>query len=119
MLLPPPQLRNATMACVDDEVSHFANTLRVRDAPYSEQDGEFLRCAHAAIWACHYSAFRRGLVGRRLTLDLVDLAPALLSPARPLPSPGMTLEHVQAVFDATGQPALLYGMSGLETRPQD
>ena len=113
MLLPPPQLRNATMALVEDEVSVFGNKLTIRAAPYSEQDGEFLRCAHSAIWACHYSAYRRGLVGRRLTAELAELAPALLSAARSLPSPGMTLEQIQAVFDATGQPALLYGMNQL------
>ena len=124
MLLPPPQLRNATMALVEDEVSVFGNRLTIRAAPYSEQDGEFLRCAHSAIWACHYSAYRRGLVGRRLTAELAELAPALLSAARSLPSPGMTLEQIQAVFDATGQPALLYGINqlpevrGVEDPPQ-
>jgi hypothetical protein len=117
LLVPPPQLRSATMATVPDEVSLFGNRLSVEGAPFSEQDGEFLRCAHAAIWACHYSAYRRELVGRRLTADLVELTPALLSAARALPSPGMTLEQIQAVFDATGQPALLYALSHLPRVP--
>lgn len=117
VLAAPPQLRDARMASVSDEVSLFGNSLNVRGVPFSEQDGEFLRCAHAAIWACHYSAYRRDLVGRRLTAELAELAPPLLSAARALPSPGMTLEQVQAVFDSTGQPALLYGLGKLPRVP--
>jgi hypothetical protein len=105
------------MALIEDEVSLFGNKLRVKGAPFMEQDGEFLRCAHAAIWGCHYSAYKRVLVGRRITAELADLAPALLSADRALPSPGMTLEQVQAVFDATGQPALRYMASRLPEVP--
>jgi hypothetical protein len=117
VLAPPLQLRNATMALVRDEVSLFGARLTVTGAPFTEQDGEFLRCAHAAIWVCHYSAYRRGLVGRRLTAELADLVPALLSADRNLPSPGMKLEQVQAVFDATGQPALRYGLNQMPRVP--
>jgi hypothetical protein len=113
VLTPPPQLRHATMACVNDEVSLFGNRLTIAGAPFSEQDGEFLRCAHAAIWGCHYSAFRRGLTGRRSTAELADLVPALLSPRRALPSPGMKPEQIQAVFASTGQPALIYAIDQL------
>lgn len=117
IISPPPKLQSATMALIEDEVSLYGNKLSVRGAPFMEQDGEFLRCAHAAIWGCHYSAYKRGLVGRRLTAELADLAPALLSADRALPSPGMTLEQVQAVFDATGQPALRYMGSQLPEVP--
>jgi hypothetical protein len=72
-----------------------------------------LRCAHAAIWGCHYTAFRRGLVGRRNTAELAELVPALLSARRALPSPGMKPEQIQAVFAATGQPALIYAIDQL------
>ncbi len=88
VLVPPAALRSATLATIYDEVSLFGNRLAVNGAPFSEQDGEYLRCAHAAIWVCHYSAFRRGLVGRQLTADLVALTPALLSAVRALPRPG-------------------------------
>ncbi len=117
LLAPPPRLREATLAAIEDEVSLFGNRLTVRGTPYLEQDGEFLRCAHAAIWGCHYSAHRRGLVGRKLTADLADLAPRVLSADRALPSPGMTLEQVQAVLDATGQPALRYMLNQLPNVP--
>lgn len=117
VIAPPPQLREATLATIEDEVSLFGNKLTVVGVPFLEQDGEFLRCAHAAIWSCHYSAFKRGLIGRRLTAELADMTPALLSADRALPSRGMVLEQIQAVFDATGQPALRYMLSQLPTVP--
>lgn len=117
VLAPPPRLRGATLALIDDEVSLFGNLLKVRGAPFVEQDGEFLRCAHAAIWGCHYTAVKRGLVGRQLTADLVDLAPRLLSADRALPSRGLKLEEIQAIFAATGQPALRYRIDQLPEVP--
>jgi hypothetical protein len=107
-MAPPSALAGATLVTIDDEVSLYGNDLNVTGVPFMEQDGEFLRCAHAAIWGCHYVAFRRGLVGRRLTAELAEMTPRLLSPDRSLPSRGMVLEQIQAVFDATGQPALRY-----------
>lgn len=117
VLAVPPRLRRATLVTIRDEVSLFGSTLAVEGVPFFEQDGEFLRCAHAAIWTCHYIAYRKDLVGRTLTADLAALAPTLLSAERSLPSPGMTLHQVQSVFDATGQPALLYGVSQLPRVP--
>lgn len=112
MLAPPPRLRKATLALATDTVSVYGTELSVEGAPFCEQDVEYLRCAHAAAWMCHYSAHLRGLAGRRLTAELVELAlPAALSPERALPSPGLTLNQLQAVFGATGQPALFYGLS--------
>jgi hypothetical protein len=108
VLKAPARIRAGTLATIEDEVSLFGNRLKVRGVPFAEQDGEYLRCAHAAIWGCHYTAFKRGLIGRRTTTELADLVPTLLSAHRSLPSPGMNLEQVQAVFLATGQPALLY-----------
>ncbi len=50
-----------------------------------------------------------------MTARLVDLSPASLSYERQLPSPGLTLNQLQAVFAATGQPALFYGLSKMPT----
>lgn len=115
VLAPPPALRHATLAAIEDEVNLFGNKLQVSGVPFMEQDGEYLRCAHAAIWGCHYSAAKRGLVGRRLTADLVDMTPDVLTADRALPSRGMILEQIQAVFAATGQPALRYVVGALPT----
>jgi hypothetical protein len=113
VLAAPDEPANAVLAAIEDEVSLFGNRLTVRGVPFVEQDGEFLRCAHAAIWVCHYTAVRRGLVPRTLTADLVTHVPKMLSANRTLPSPGLNVPQMQAVFEATGQPALLYSMDRL------
>lgn len=113
VLAPPPRLSRATLALATDRVSLFGTPLEVRGAPFLEQDGEYLRCAHAAAWMCHYSAALRGLAARSLTAQLVQLSPAAVWHERPLPSPGLTWNQLQAVFAATGQPALFYGLSAM------
>lgn len=113
VVAPPPRLDGATLTLIDEKVSLFGNDLSVSGVPFCEQDGEYLRCAHAAAWICHYVAVRRELVGRTSTSDLVNLTPNALSAERALPSKGMQLTQLQAVFGALGQPALLYGFSSL------
>jgi hypothetical protein len=109
----PPELEDATLAEITDQVSFFGNRLEVTGVPFCEQDSEYLRCAHAAAWICHYTAARRGEVGRRSTAEIVELSPTALSPERALPSPGLNHNQLQVVFGALDQPALLYGMSNL------
>ena len=113
VLAPPPELDDATLALVRDDISLFGNSLSIEGAPFAQQDGEFLRCAQAAAWTCHYSAARKGLVGRHTTASLIELTPSLLSVERALPSKGMTLNQLQAVFGALGQPALFYGLANM------
>lgn len=113
VLRPPPELAGATLTLITDDVSLFGNPLQVEGVPFCEQDSEFLRCAHAAAWICHYTAARRGHVGRRSTAEIVELSPTALSPERALPSQGLNHNQLQVVFGALDQPAILYGMSNL------
>jgi hypothetical protein len=113
VLAPPPSLSRATLALIEDEVSLFGNPLSVRGVPFCQQDGEYLRCAQAAVWMCHYAAQRKRLVGRRTTAQIVEETPHYDSPERALPSKGMTLNQLQAVFGSLGQPALFYGLSNM------
>jgi hypothetical protein len=113
MLEPPRQLGRAVLTTTTDRLSLFGRPLEVTGVPFMEQDGEFLRCAHAALWVCHYQAYRHGLVGRKLTAELAELSPTALSQHRSLPSQGLNLNQLQAIFAATGQPALFYGLSRL------
>jgi hypothetical protein len=114
MVAPPNRLAaKATLTLTTDKVSLWGNELEVRAAPFCEQDVEYLRCAHAAAWMCHYYAACEGLVGRKLTADLVDLTPFSGSIDRPLPSKGLYPQQLQSIFGATGQPALFYGISHL------
>lgn len=113
VLAPPPELENATLTLITDQVSFFGNQIEVEGVPFCEQDSEFLRCAHAAAWICHYTAARRGDVGRRSTAEIVELSPTALSPERALPSQGLNHNQLQVVFGELNQPAILYGLSNL------
>lgn len=110
VIAPPPEQRDATLALATDEITLFGNRLAVEGAPFCQQDGEYFRCAHAAAWMCHYSAVLRGLVPRQPTSAFIDATPTMLSLERPLPSKGMSLQQLQAVFGAFQQPALFYGL---------
>jgi hypothetical protein len=105
VIAPPAHYNKANLALVDDEVQLLGQPLTVRGAPFCQQDGEFLRCAHAAAWMCHYAAYRRGLTGRRLTAAFTDIAPRTLAFERRTPSKGMNPFELHAVFDEFGVPA--------------
>jgi hypothetical protein len=49
VLAVPPRLADATLALITEKVSLFGNDLTVEGVPFCEQDGEYLRCAHAAV----------------------------------------------------------------------
>jgi hypothetical protein len=117
MIAPPSQLAGATLTLATDEVTLFGNRLTVTAAPFCQQDGEFLRCAHASAWMCHYSAVRRSLVARQHAATFMDATPTILSEERALPSKGMTFLQLQAVFGAFGQPALFYGLRKMPQVP--
>lgn len=123
MIVPPRRLRSRTsgvdgrLILVEDEVHLFGNTLTIRASPFMEQDGQFLRCAHVAAWVCHYTAVGRQLIHRQLTSSFVLSAPSVLQSDRALPSSGMTLNQLQAVFNAFDQPAILYQIGDLPSIP--
>jgi hypothetical protein len=110
-VLAPPRELGATLTTITDRVSFFGHALEVEGVPFCQQDSEYLRCAHAAAWICHYVAARRGEVGRRSTAEIVELSPAALSPERALPSNGLNYNQLQVVFAELEQPAILYGVS--------
>ena len=110
---PPPSLDRATLTAITDEVSLYGNLLKVTGVPFCQQDVEFLRCAQAAAWICHYVAERKGQVGRQTTASIVEATPSFLSHERALPSKGMNLHQLQAVFSELEQPALLYSVDDL------
>jgi hypothetical protein len=118
VLAPPDDLATKpelSLARVDDRVNVFGSVQSISGIPFYQQDGEYIRCAHAAAWVCHYCAWRRGLVGRRASGDLAEMVPDILSEHRPLPSKGMHALQLQAVFNGYGQPALLYSLDDLPT----
>jgi hypothetical protein len=113
VLAVPRALKDAVLTTIEDEVCLFGRVLTVTGVPFCQQDTEFVRCAHAASWVAHYTAWRRALVGRRGTADMFALSPKHLSYNRALPSGGMSLLQMQAVFEALRQPAIFYSVSAL------
>lgn len=105
VVAPPARYGDANMALVTDEVNLLGQRLTIKGAPFCQQDGEFLRCAHAAAWMCHYPAHKRGWTGRRLTAAFTDIAPRTLSFERRTPSKGMNPFELHAVFEDFGLPA--------------
>lgn len=107
VLRPPRELirMNATLTMARDRVSVFGSEFLLEGVPFYSQDGEYIRCAHAAAWVCHYIAATRGIVARQLTSDIARAVPAELSEYRQRPSAGMTYPQLQAVFHRLGHPA--------------
>jgi hypothetical protein len=113
VLCPPDGMDQAVLTKIEDTPSLFGNDLKVVGVPYCQQDGEFLRCAHAAAWICHYVAWRNGVIGRRLTGEIARMPSSQGSVYRALPSRGLTGEQMQGVFSAMGLPAIYYELEDL------
>jgi hypothetical protein len=117
VLRPPPDMRDANLCKVSERPSLFGVELPVEGVPFTQQDGELLRCAHAVAWLCHYVAWSRQVVARRLTADIASMPMADRSKHRPLPSHGLTAEQLQGIFSAMGLPAFFYDVGDLPEPP--
>lgn len=113
MLVPPPGMREAVRAAVIDEVHLFGQQLKVRAVPFVQQDMQLGRCAHAAAWMCHYSAWRRREVRRRPMADFNLASDHTLGLGRPVPSSGLTVNQLMQLFMAFELPAAFYRVSDL------
>ncbi len=119
VIAPPKDVDVARLARVVERPSLFGHPLEVSGVPFCQQDGELLRCAHAAAWVCHYVAFHQRIIARRLTADIASLPSVEGSKHRPLPSTGLTGEQLQGVFSAIGIPAFFYEVDWLPRLPAD
>jgi len=117
MIVAPRRFDDDVLCKVTDSVSLFGTRLTVEGVPFYQQDTEYMICAHAAVWVCHYTAALRSLVPRRATATLADHIPAILSDRRPVPSQGLNFHQIQAVFGALEQPAVFYSMGELPRVP--
>lgn len=115
MLKPPPGLESAIRTSVSEEVSFFGQKLVVSAVPFVQQDTQLGRCAHAAAWVCHYSAFRRGDVARRPIADFSLFADPSLGYGRPLPSEGLTVQQLLELLRYFDLPAAFYTVRQLPT----
>lgn len=121
VLAPPQELvgNGTRLTSVRDRPSFFGHPLEVHGVPFCQQDGELLRCAHAAAWVAHYTAHHRRVTGRVSTGDIASLPSYEGSKHRALPSNGLTAEQLQSVFSAVGIPAFFYAMELLPPLPAD
>lgn len=118
MLVPPPGLTDAVRTEVTEQVTFFGQGLSIRAVPFVQQDSQLGRCAHAAAWVCHYTAHRRGEVGRRTMAAFSLHADPSLGFGRPLPSGGLTVQQLLELLRIFELPPILYDVSQLPPTPK-
>jgi hypothetical protein len=101
----PSTLGKRVRTGISEEVELFGVRLTARGVPFMEQDGQLLRCVHAAAWMAHYTATLRGIVARRRTADIHRAEDDRFSMGRRFPSPGLTDESLSRVLGRIGLPA--------------
>jgi hypothetical protein len=117
VIAPPDGLKDARLSFVVERPNLFGASLEVAGVPFYQQDGEFLRCAHAVAWLCHYVAVHHRVIGRRLTAEIASMPSVDASKHRPLPSNGLSGEQLQGVFSSLGIPAFFYDIADLPALP--
>lgn len=102
MLAPPPDLAGATLCLATDVVHLWGQELRVRGMPFTSQDMEYMRCAHAALWMMLYHAHLRHGAPRRLPYDIHEASSRAVVNARRIPSDGLMPSQVVTVLQNLG-----------------
>jgi hypothetical protein len=110
MLAPPNDLAPYVRTSVKDTVNLFGKRLTVRAVPFAQQNAQLGACAQVSVWACHYSAYLRGDVGRRSLADFTLHADPSLSRGRQLPTNGLTVEQISHLFATFGLPPIVYDL---------
>ena len=113
MLRPPPGMERAVRTAVTEFVTFFGQRLEVKAVPFMQQDAQLDRCAHAAAWVCHYSAFRRNQVSRRSMASFSLMADASLGFGRPIPSEGLTVLQLLELMRLFDLPCQFYDVENL------
>lgn len=102
MISPPPELNDAISCYSTEEVDILGWPFRVTSVPFVSQDGEYLRCAHAAMWmVLQHEHLRQGLP-RRTPFEVHDAALGGVIPGRQVPSDGLSVHQMLAGMTALG-----------------
>jgi len=104
-------------ATITETVNFFGQHLKVEGVPFMQQDERFDVCAHVTAWAAHYSAFRRGLVGRRLIADFVTAATEW-RPMSPTVAMGFSDHELLGILPKFGLSASRWISEALEPGPK-
>lgn len=113
MLVPPPGMSAVVRTTVHETVTLFGQKLHVEAVPFMQQDAQLDRCAHAAAWVCHYSAFRRDEVSRRSMASFSAMADPSLGIGRPVPSEGLTARQLGELLRIFDLPCQFYDIENL------
>jgi len=113
MLPPPPDLADAVRAAVTEKVNFFGQELTVHGVPFAQQDAQLGACAQAAAWMCHFTAYLRGDIARRVKADFSLHADPSLQPHRAVPSQGLTVIQLSELFRTFNLPAMYYSVGEL------
>ena len=114
MLQPPPSLKYAVRTAVNEAVTFFGQSLKVRAVPFMQQDARLGRCAHVAIWMCHYSAVRgERRVARQPVAHFSLTTDSSLALGRAVPSKGLNLHQMSDVLTRSGLPSIYYDVADL------
>lgn len=117
MLAPPPGLEYAVRTAVPETVTLFGQALDITAVPFIQQDAQLGRCAHAAAWVCHYSAYRRSAVSRRPTASFSLMSDPSLGWGRPVPSEGLTVLQLLELMRVFDLPCQFYDTERLPSVP--
>lgn len=92
---------------VEERVHLLGQNLTVTGVPFMQQDERFAVCAQVAAWITHYSAYRRGVVERRLIADFVDQV-GDTRPMRPRATQGLIPNQIADTLSALGLRTVVY-----------
>lgn len=107
--LAPPAQQAPYVTCLARQTVHaFGYEWHVDGYPFTSQDGQYARCAHAAIWSIaryHHLKFN---TERHTISGIIDAAGLRERPDKTAPSNGMYASDIAAAFRNIGLPALQY-----------
>lgn len=107
-LAPPPGIRAAASCLAKHSVRPAGDRHCVDAYPFLSQDGQYGRCAHAAIWSiARYHHLRHG-TGKHSIAAVVEAAGTRETIDRTFASGGLHLHEVAGAFRKLGLPALMY-----------
>ena len=107
-IAPPPDLERFVCCLATHRVRPYGESFAVDAFPFTSQDGQYGRCAHAAIWAIaryHHLVHR---TAKHSIAAVVDAAGTRESVDRTTSSEGLYLHEVAAALRGLGLPAKPY-----------
>jgi hypothetical protein len=110
-----PRPQAAAMACclARHSVRPNGSEYAVAAYPFMSQDGQYGRCAHAAIWSIARYHHLRWKTGRHSIAAVVDAAGTREAVDRTTTSGGLRLTQVAEAFSRLGLPPLMYDPKAL------